>query len=77
LCTTILSYILVEKAKSNVKDRKEAILKLYDSLLIYAEFIKVNEDDFYELLDKVSPIFIILFLVFLVISIYISFILSF
>ena len=77
MCTTTLSYILVEKAKSNIKDYKEAILKLYNSLLIYAEFSKVNEDDFYKLLDKVSPIFIILFLVFLVISIYISSILSF
>ncbi|KAH8744116.1 hypothetical protein F5882DRAFT_387724 [Hyaloscypha sp. PMI_1271] len=52
LCTIALSYILVEKAKSNVKDYKEAILKLYDSLLIYAKFTEVDEDDFYELLDK-------------------------
>jgi hypothetical protein len=60
LCTAALSCILAEKAKSNVKDRKEAMLKLYDSLLTYAEFAEVDEDDFYELSDKVSLIFIML-----------------
>jgi hypothetical protein len=56
LCTAALSCILAEKAKSNVKDRKEAMLKLYDSLPTHAEFAEVDEDDFYELSDKVSPI---------------------
>jgi hypothetical protein len=58
LCTAALSCILAEKAKSNVKDRKEAMLKLYDSLPTHAEFAEVDEDDFYELSDKVSSIFI-------------------
>ena len=58
--TAALSCILAGKAKSNVKDRKEAMLKLYDSLLTHAEFAEVNEDDFYELSDKVSPIFFVL-----------------
>ena len=45
---------LAEKAQDNVSDRKKDLLQLYDALPISDAFADVDENEFYELYDKVS-----------------------
>jgi hypothetical protein len=46
--------VLAEQADNAVLDRKNDMLKLYDSLPTHEDFYEVDDDEFYELYDKVS-----------------------
>jgi hypothetical protein len=62
LCSASVVAALAEQAQDNIKDRKNDLLQLYDALPIADGFADVDENEFYELYDKVSSYFFFGFL---------------